>query len=108
MRRVADACGLEWHPALVQPTLAGRAWEGNSSTRQEFQGISDAPLHQWQADIRALEVALVNRYFGEPMARWEYEQEPPAASPYWPVAGETPSRYVFNRILLFYWKEFRL
>jgi hypothetical protein len=108
MRRVADACELPWHPALLEPTLAGQAWEGNSSTRQGFQGISPAPLHRWEAEIRALETALVNRHLGEFMARWDYAQQQPAASPYWPVSGETPSRYLFNRMLLFYWKEFRL
>ncbi len=100
MRRMAEACGLAWNDALLAPTFLGEPWAGNSTTHASFEGVSRAPLDHWRKAITSLETALVNRFLDPQRQAWDYERETAARSPYWPVPGETASRYFFNRLLL--------
>lgn len=40
--------GFEFNENLLEPTRAGRGWQGNSAFKQDFKGISAAPADKWK------------------------------------------------------------
>jgi hypothetical protein len=62
-REIASFLGIEWRSELLQPSLAGRSWTGNSMFGEQHDGISAKPVGRYRtslsrAQIRALELAL--------------------------------------------------
>lgn len=99
MRIVATALNLEFSESLLQPTVMGRPWSGNSSSRDAFRGVSTAPLEQWKSHVTHLEIDLVNRMMGPVVERFGYERLEPKRGRLLPVRGERPANYIKNRSL---------
>ena len=67
MRGVADFLGVGWNDALVSPTLAGRAWGGNSRIDRAIEGVSTKPVGRYAETLsprgaRALEWLLADQF----------------------------------------------
>jgi hypothetical protein len=84
MRSVADFLGIAWNPTLLQPTLAGRPWSGNSSFGEAHREVSASPIGRHagllsEDEIRALEALLAPEF-----ERFEWHRTQPAArAPAW-------------------------
>ena len=63
MREVAAFIEMDFSQQLLEPTVLGKGWGGNSMSGKDFQGISNYPLTSWQRDINSLEIELVNKTF---------------------------------------------
>lgn len=102
MTAVAQSLGIPFDDILLQPTLFGAPWSGNSSSGRSFSGVTAGPLSKWTEDITDLEVALVNAAVSPVLERFGYERRTPARRLGWPVSGERPMAYARNRALLWF------
>jgi hypothetical protein len=99
MQHVARFIGISFRESMLEPTVLGMPWQGNSTTGQRFEGISTVPLTAWQRQVTPLEIRFVNRLFGHVLRDHEYERLEPEASVYHPCRGEGPKLYLANRLL---------
>jgi hypothetical protein len=68
MRRVADHLAIDFDPVLVQPTLDGEAWRGNSSFGRGTQsGVSRAYVERWRTELVQDDVARLERMLRDRM-----------------------------------------
>jgi protein-tyrosine sulfotransferase len=97
---LADSLGITYTDALIQPTVLGKAWVGNSSRGIQFSGISTHNLEAWKKEITHLEVFYINQLFDFILRKYNYEQIDPKYNWLLPVRWETPRTYLFNRAAL--------
>lgn len=97
---IAERVEVEFRESMLQPSSVGRDWSGNSTTGQDFDGISAERVGAWRDSITAFEASLVNRHLQHVVNMYNYDQYWPSRSPYWPHSGETPRIYLGNRALL--------
>jgi hypothetical protein len=77
MRQVADSIRSPFHEGMLNPTLLGDRWGGNSTTDSSFAGVSDTRLEAWRTEITPAEVRAVNAALpGALLERLGYEQLP--------------------------------
>ena len=101
LEAVAGFLGIAFSETLLQPTLLGESWDGNSSSDRRFRGISSRPLDAWRAHVHPLEILLVNELLGPAPERWGYPPLPARRSDaLLPARGESPLAYLRNRALL--------
>lgn len=104
MQSIAEHLEIRMDNVLLQPTLCGEPWAGNSSTNTKFSGVSSAPSEKWKKTINDLEIILTNRVSKSIFSYFQYQQLSPKHHPlrqkFLPIKGETPGRYIKNRALL--------
>lgn len=100
MQSVANFLNIAFDEGLLQPTLLGRDWRGNSTSNQSFNQVSLAPLQKWKADITPLEVHLVNHFFVPILSQFSYDRLPNVGNYWSPVMTERPVSYLKNRSLI--------
>ena len=100
-RMAKDICsrlGIAYAPSMLAPTVLGRPWRGNSSSRTDFgSAISDQPLLGWTSYITDIEVALVNRYLSVVMTEMGYDSRRPRRHWMFPAKNEGAGAYLANR-----------
>lgn len=106
MREISDFLEIQYKDTLLEPTLMGKPWGGNSSNSQSFSKISKAPLSKWRKEINDLEIHLVNSMIGPIVEQLGYEKQTPNRSKYWPVADENINDYIKNRSI--FWMSPRI
>ena len=99
MREIAAFVDIDFSEQLLQPTVLGKGWGGNSMSGREFQGISKYPISSWMKDITPLEVKLVNKSFSHILSDYQYAVMQQKSSYLKILPKEKPSVYVLNRIL---------
>lgn len=102
IRELADFVNINWEQILLTPTVNGIPWEGNSTTGNEYDTISDKNLDNWKEEIHPVEVFYVNRLFTHILERYNYDKIPYNGGFIRPVSNETPLRYLANRLYRFY------
>lgn len=106
MSHLADQLNISFQDSLLQPTVMGNPWGGNSSAEQPLQGISASRLHAWKEKLHPTEHYYINRILGTYYEQWSYELNH-FASGFWKRAiSESPSRYIANRLYRFYLTEY--
>jgi protein-tyrosine sulfotransferase len=98
MKQVATFIDIDFSESLLEPTLIGEPWAGNSSSGSSFSGISSEPLTTWRREIRSLEIHFVNAFFAHVLRDHGYERLMSRVSAYRPVQGENPRSYLANRL----------
>lgn len=98
MKKVAAFIDIDFSDSLLEPTLMGQPWAGNSSSGRRFGGISSEPLTTWHREIRSLEIHFVNAFFDHVLRAYGYERLMSENSAYRPVQGEKPRSYLANRL----------
>lgn len=99
MEQVADFIQIEFVQALLEPTVMGMPWIGNSSSDRGFEGVSTEPVVRYQHEIRPLETALINLLFSHVLVDYGYHRRSDHPSPYLPCPREHPRTYLANRWL---------
>jgi hypothetical protein len=101
MRQVAQWIGVDFDDTLLQPTIMGQPWGGNArSVDEQFDGVDPRPLTAYEEHISDLDIALVNRFFSELMAKYGYSRKRASFKKWLPRSWETPLNYLRNRLLL--------
>jgi len=108
MSTVADFLEIPWSDSLVDPTIGGNRWGGNSTTGAVFGRISRTPRDAWMSDITECERYLAERGGGPVFRDYSYQRicHRPAhfrgirRSGYLPVRGESLNVWLKNRVLV--------
>jgi hypothetical protein len=91
---------LSFQDSVLEPTYMGKPWLGNSTSSEQFKGISDKSLNQYIKTIDPIVISLVNKYLPHILDVFEYEVLEAQRFPLWPASKEGPKEYVANRFLL--------
>lgn len=105
MRQISEFIGVPFDPVLLQPTVLGTPWEGNSTSGKRYSGISGDALNSWKDSITDMEINFVNSRLGPALDLFGYERQSPRhhrLRQMWePAKGERPAAYLRNRFLYF-------
>lgn len=74
MVKIANFLKIEFTDTLLNPTVIGKPWGGNSSNNGKFSQVCCEPLNKWRKQINTLEVELVNTFFDSILKDYDYEQ----------------------------------
>jgi hypothetical protein len=102
MKNVSRSINLEFHKNLLQPSMFGKSWTGNSTSGKSFNGVSSRNLNAWKNEITGLEVEIVNHYFKHVLVAFGIEQQTNKGNTLVPSKGESPKVWLFNRTLKYY------
>ncbi|NEX22619.1 sulfotransferase [Thiorhodococcus mannitoliphagus] len=102
MIKVAEHLNIKFSDCLLNPTLLGVPWKGNSTYNKEFSGISNTSIDQWKNTITDLELLIVNSHFRAVIDEFGYVLQNPKHSQYIrqllePAKYERLRIYVLNR-----------
>lgn len=103
MERLSQFVDISFQETLLQPTIGGKLWAGNSVYSAQLSGISTASVSKWKDEIYDYEIMLLNKAI--PTYIWEkfdYQRLPPKTSRYKPLPGENIKTYLGNRFLQYY------
>ncbi len=56
LRAVCRLVGIRFMPELLQPTRAGKNWQGNSAFQPAFNGINASTVDQWKGQLKPDEI----------------------------------------------------
>lgn len=103
MKELSEFLEIEFDEILLQPTLFGKDWQGNSITGQKFTGVSKSGLERWKSDITDFEIILVNRLFDFLLNEYKYEIIQPKNNSIMKRAPkESVINYILNRLMIYY------
>lgn len=105
MRGICDFLDIPFDKCLLQPTILGSPWEGNSTSGNKFSGISKENLERWQSEISSLEIRVINQFMDFVLEDFGY-QKLPERKKYLPEKHERISTFIQNRLLLRYAPKF--
>ena len=100
LRRISDFLDISFSETLLQPTILGRPWKGNSTSNTDFTGISTAPVSAWRQYVNDYEIRVVNRISSSVIQEYGYERLEPKRTRFFPLKGENFRTYIKNRALL--------
>jgi hypothetical protein len=69
---VCQFAGLEFFPAMLQPTRAGEKWQGNSAFQENFNDINAASVDQWKDYLTGHEIWWIELHCRRGMAIADY------------------------------------
>ena len=98
--KLCNFLNLRWDKILLEPTILGHPWEGNSWQKKNFKGIDQLPLNQWRKHLSGGEIRLLNRHFEDLIERY-FELVPSKRSLLFPFHASEykPWVYIGNRML---------
>ena len=102
MRGLAQFIGIEYGENLLQPTLLGTHWPGNSTSGVSFSGISSLNLEKWKKEISNYEVSMVNELFAHVLKDFDFDIIKPRYSIKKIAPNEGLINYFMNRLALYY------
>src|SRR5699024_10052057 len=100
MISVSQFAGIPYDKKMIKPTRMGEMWSGNSTSDEEFKGVSDERLDVWRTGIYPFEVSIVNKLFPHILKRFGYKYIKTNVKKYYPCRGENIRNYILNRIFL--------
>jgi protein-tyrosine sulfotransferase len=103
MQSIAEFLQISFDSSLLEPTLMGDPWGGNSAYGK-FKAISSEHLNRWKEEITPLEANLVTQHFGHVLSEHGYEKMPLFARTWKRAKGERLKRYFYNRFYPLYLK----
>ena len=98
MKSIALFLNIEYNENLVIPTVNGKKWEGNSVTKERFDGVSDKRLNSWKNQIRDWEIQVINNNLEHVLKRFSYPKLIPGKMVYYKHPTESIRKYIVNRI----------
>jgi hypothetical protein len=69
---ICRLAGIDFQPTLLEPTRAGRGWQGNSSFQVAFDGINATTVDQWKDYLTEDEVWWIELHCRRGMALADY------------------------------------
>lgn len=96
--------GLEWHDCLMNPTIMGRPWKGNSVKGIVHNGLSAGLKEAWKNEITPFESMMLTRGLDNIIEKWGYEPFIKKGTCLTFAPGESFTRYLHNRLFHFYWR----
>ena len=72
VRVVARWLGIRYQESLLQSTLGGKAWLGNSSYKVKVAGVDKRILTRWKSKLSKSEVIIIEYIFQDMLRKYEY------------------------------------
>lgn len=93
--------GIDFHEALLKPTILGSPWGGNSSvSKSRFDNIDKSPLSHWKKHIHHNEIYLINKYLGFIFDIYDFDKLPGYRNNFFPINNtESFATYIKNKFL---------
>lgn len=98
IRTICNFTEIDFSESMLSPTSLSSEWTGNSSSSQKFQGISSSHINDWQKEINALIIHLINKHFKNILRDFNYKIIT-SRIPLLPCNREFPVEYLANRFL---------
>jgi hypothetical protein len=76
MRQVCDFLEVEFDGTLLEPTLGGEPFKGNSMYKSSFSGVSRASLDRWRSVLSPEDIREVEWLLGPEFDEMGYERTP--------------------------------
>jgi len=95
---LCDFLEIVFEDILLSPTFRNQPWKGNSTTGEQFNGISSAQLDNWKNEIHPLEIFYVNLVFPFVFRDYHYQMVDYPGGFWKKIRGESLKRYMANRI----------
>lgn len=102
MEKLCAFLSIEFEDILLQPTMLGKPWGGNSTTGKVFSTIDASGLNKWEKEIHPLEVYYLNKKFPFFFRDYKYEMKEIKGTIFKPCPHEDIKHYFHNRLLNFY------
>ena len=99
MRTMAVFLSVPFHKSLLEPTVQGESWTGNSTSDRQFKGINRENLNKWKSSISPIEIFIVNKLFHFLLEEYNYEFIPYRGGYFKRMKGESFRRYIWNRLI---------
>jgi hypothetical protein len=96
MEGTARFIGVEFQDCLLEPTILGIPWKGNSSRGIEFSGVDEENINRWVDEIKPLEVRYINRAVGTVLSAFGYQGIRKSGRT-WPSRKEGLKKFFLNR-----------
>jgi len=106
MQELSDWLHIPFEKTLLNPSVLGENWAGNSTSGEQFKGISATNVKKWRNEINKLEIYSINKFFDFILKDFNYEQIEPYQSILFPVKKEKPLTFIQNRLLMRYMPKF--
>lgn len=101
MKDVAKFLHIPFERILLEPSLLGKKWAGNSTSGERFNSISGENIFKWKKEITNLEIQAINHWFDFILKDYNYAKISPKRSFLFPERKESLKKYIENRLL---WK----
>lgn len=101
MRHLAERLQIDFVPSMLQPTVGGESWQGNSTGGDTFSAVSAAPLDRWRSSISPVEIRLVNHACSDLLHAFDYEALSPDRTFIRPARGEGLKTYIKHRMFFY-------
>ena len=101
LKGVADFLNITFDDKLLQPSLLGSPWSGNSAYG-EFKGISSEFLDNWKDEIHPFEANLITQNLSHVLEKYGYEKQRIIKGSWKRAKGESFKRYLYNRFYPYY------
>ncbi len=76
MRQVCDFLEVEFDGSLLEPTLGGQPFKGNSMYKSSFNGVSRASLDRWRSVLSPEDIHEVEWLLGPEFDEMGYDRAP--------------------------------
>jgi hypothetical protein len=100
IKGVCQFLNIPYDKKMTIPTKRGANWRGNSTSGEDFSGISDKRLEVWKTDIHPFEIGIVNELFFHTLERFKYDYIEASYKKYFHCKGEDFRKYFINRLFL--------
>ncbi|MEA3449378.1 MAG: sulfotransferase, partial [Patescibacteria group bacterium] len=75
MKKIAYFIGVDFDKTLLEPTIGGKPWFGNSAySKVKFTEINKAPTKKWKEEITDYEIAMINKNFMAVLKKYYYDE----------------------------------
>ena len=107
LKSTCNFLNIEYTDDLLNPTVLGKDWKGNSTSGLSFSGISKYNLSKWKKEISNYEIAMVNKLFPHVLRDFNFEKIETKHSVLRNAPKEMPLNYLLNRFFLYYMPSFK-
>ncbi len=104
IKKVANFLEIKYEATLLNPSILGEAWGGNSMSGEKFKGLKTSLSLKWQDELHPMELKYFQRSLPFVCNYLGYDEFRKRGSWLKPAPKENLIRYVYNRIFNFYWK----
>lgn len=102
MHDLAKFLNISFKSLLLEPTILGERWAGNSTSGMKFTNISSDNINRWKKEITSLEIHVVNKWFYFVLDDYKYSKIEPQKTFWLPEKQELFKQYIQNRLLWTY------
>ena len=72
MKEIASFIGIKWDDSLLQPTILGNPWKGNSSTNKMFNKVENSSKGRYKKQLNKMQIETIEKLCYSEMKYFNY------------------------------------